>query len=80
MVPLSENVSEGYVTNNYHPASSLLSVASKIFEKLVSKRLVNHFEKSGLQICVNSPGSLFLMVGKLNLFHLIVQSPLLLLM
>ena len=32
---------------NYHPVS-LLSVVSKIFEKLVNNRIVNHLEKCGL--------------------------------
>ena len=32
---------------NYHPFS-LLSVDSKVFEKLVNNRIVDHLEKSGL--------------------------------
>ena len=32
---------------NYHPVS-LLTVISKVFEKLVNNRLVDHLEKYGL--------------------------------
>ena len=32
---------------NYHPVS-LLSVVSKVFEKLVKNRIVDHLEKCGL--------------------------------
>ena len=32
---------------NYHPVS-LLSVVTKVFEKLVNNRTVDHLEKSGL--------------------------------
>ena len=37
----------GCPVNNYHPVS-LLSVVSKIFEKLVNNRLIDHLEKRDL--------------------------------
>ena len=39
-------VGERSTAKNYHPAS-LLSVVSKVFEKLVSNRTVDHLEKCG---------------------------------
>ena len=44
VVIVFENVGERSMAKNYHP-SGLLSVVSKIFEKLVYNRLVDHFEK-----------------------------------
>ena len=38
---------EGSTAKNYRHAS-LLSVASKVFEKLVNNRIVDHLEKCGL--------------------------------
>ena len=46
MVPV-KNVGERPTTKNYCPAS-LLSVVSKVFEKLVNNRIVDHLEKCGL--------------------------------
>ena len=40
-VPVSENVGESSTAKNYHPVS-LLSVASKVFEKLVNDMIVDH--------------------------------------
>ena len=47
MVPVFKNVGERSTAKNYHPVS-LLSVASKVFEKLVNNRIVDHLEKCGL--------------------------------
>ena len=47
MVPVFKNVGERSTARNYHPVS-LLSVVSKIFEKLVNDRIVDHLEKCGL--------------------------------
>ena len=44
MVPVFRNVGERSTAKNYHPAS-LLSVVSKVFEKLVNNRIVDHLEK-----------------------------------
>ena len=47
MVPVFKNIGERSAAKNYHPVS-LLSVVSKIFEKLVNNRIVDDLEKSGL--------------------------------
>ena len=47
MVPVLKNVGERSTAKNYHPVSPL-SVVSKVFEKLVNNRIVDHLEKSGL--------------------------------
>ena len=47
MVPVFKNVGERSTTKNYRPVS-LLSVFSKVFEKLVNNRIVYHLEKCGL--------------------------------
>ena len=47
MVPVFKNIGERSTAKNYHPVS-LLSVVSKVFEKLVNNRIVDHLEKSGL--------------------------------
>ena len=47
VVPVFKNVGERSTTKTYHPAS-LLSVVSKVFEKLVNNKIVDHLEKSGL--------------------------------
>ena len=46
MVPVFKNVGERAAAKNYCPAS-LLSVISKVFEKLVNNRIVDHLEKCG---------------------------------
>ena len=46
MVPVVKNVGESSVAKNYHPVS-ILSVVSKVFEKLINNRIVDHLEKSG---------------------------------
>ena len=47
VVPVFKNVGERSNTKNYCPVS-LLSVVSKVFEKLVNKRIVDQLEKCGL--------------------------------
>ena len=47
VVLVFDNVAERSTTKSYHPVS-LLSVVSKVFEKLVSNRIVDHLEKCNL--------------------------------
>ena len=47
VVPVFKNVGKRSTARNYHPVS-LLSVVSKVFEKLVNNRIVDHLEKCGL--------------------------------
>ena len=47
VVPVLRNIGERSTAKNYHPIS-LLSVVSKVFEKLVNNRIVDHLEKCGL--------------------------------
>ena len=47
MVPVFKNVGERFTAKNYRSVS-LLSVVSKVFEKLVNNRIVDHLEKCGL--------------------------------
>ena len=47
VVPLFKNVGERSTDKNYRPVS-LLSVVSKVFEKLVNNRIFDHLEKCGL--------------------------------
>ena len=47
MVPVFKNVGERSTAKNYRPVS-LLSVVSKVFEKLGNNRIVDHLEKCGL--------------------------------
>ena len=47
MVPVSKNVGERSTAKNYRPVS-LLSVVSKVFEKFVNNRIVDHLEECGL--------------------------------
>ena len=44
VVPVFKNVGERSTVKNYRPVS-LLSVLSKVFEKLVNNRIVDHLEK-----------------------------------
>ena len=46
VVPVFKNVGERSTAKNYCPVS-LLSVVSKVFEKLVNNRIVDHLEKCG---------------------------------
>ena len=47
VVPVFKNVGERSSAKNYHPVS-LLSVVSKVFEKLVNNKIVDHLGKCGL--------------------------------
>ena len=47
MVPVFKNIRDRSTAKNYQPVS-LLSVVSKVFEKLVNNRIVDHLEKCGL--------------------------------
>ena len=47
VVPVFKNVGERSTAKNYRPVS-LLSVVSKVFEKLVNNRIADHLEKCGL--------------------------------
>ena len=46
VVPVFKNVGKKSTAENYHPIG-LLSVVSKVFEKLVNNRIVDHLEKCG---------------------------------
>ena len=52
VVPLIKNVGESCTAKNYCPVS-LLSVASKVFGKLVNSRIVDHLKKCGLFVISN---------------------------
>ena len=45
-VPVFKNVGERSTAKNYRPVS-LLSAVSKVFEKLVNNKIVDHLEKCG---------------------------------
>ena len=47
MVPVFKNVEERSTAKNY-PPYYLLSVVSKVFEKLVNNRIVDHLDKYSL--------------------------------
>ena len=47
VVPIFKNVGDQSTARNYSPVS-LLSAVSKVFEKLVNNRIVDHPKKSGL--------------------------------
>ena len=47
VIPVFKNVGEMSIAKNYHPVS-LLSVVSKVFEKIINKRIVDHLERCGL--------------------------------
>ena len=47
VVPVFKNVGERSTAKNYRPVS-LLSVVSKVFEKLVNNRIADHLRKCGL--------------------------------
>ena len=46
VVSVIKTVGERYTSKNYHPVS-LLSLVSKVFEKLVNNRIVGHLEHCG---------------------------------
>ena len=47
MVPVFKTVGERSTAKSYRPVS-LLSVVSKVFEKLINNRIVDHLKKCGL--------------------------------
>ena len=47
VIPAFETVGERFTAKNYHPVR-FLSLVSKVFEKLVNNRIVDHLEKCGL--------------------------------
>ena len=47
VAPVFNNAGQRFTAKNYHPVS-LLSVVSKVFEKLVNNRIVDHPENCGL--------------------------------
>ena len=47
MLPVFKNIGVRSTTKNYRPVS-LLSVVSKVFEKLVNNRIIDHLHKCGL--------------------------------
>ena len=47
MIAVFKNIGERSRAKNYRPVS-LLSVVSKVFEKLVNNKIVDHLEKCGL--------------------------------
>ena len=47
VAPVFKNIGERTPAKNYRPVS-LLSVVSKVFEKLVNNRIVDHLENCGL--------------------------------
>ena len=47
VVPVLKNIGEGSTAKNYCPVS-LVSVVSKVFEKLLNKRIVDHLQICGL--------------------------------
>ena len=47
MVSVFKNVGERSTAKNYRPVS-VLSVVSKVFEKLINNRIVDQVEKCGL--------------------------------
>ena len=49
VAPVFKNVGGRSTAKNYRPVS-VLSVVSKVFEKLVSNRIVDHLEKCGFPV------------------------------
>ena len=83
VVPVFKNVGERCTAKNHRPVT-LLSVVSKVFEKLVNNRIVDHLEKCGLldQLLIFSQFYLIKLLGLLTglgllkLWHLIYPRPL----
>ena len=64
MVPVFKNVVERSAAKNYHPFS-LLSVDSKVFEKLVNNRIVDQLEICGLFLI---PSMVLSLLNQLQIF------------
>ena len=47
VVPVFRNVGERSTVKNYRPVN-LLSVVSKVFERLINNKIIDHLEKCGL--------------------------------
>ena len=52
VVPVFKNVGKRSNAKNYCPIS-LLSVVSRVFEKLINNKIVDHLDKSGLNLYRN---------------------------
>ena len=80
VVPESKIVGEWSIAKNYHPVS-LLSVVSKVFEKLVNNRIVHHLEKCGFFLISSmvlgllNQLQIFLQLYLIELLGFIVSSP-----
>ena len=66
VLPVFTNVGERSTAKNYRP-DSILSVASKVFEKLVNNRIADHLKKCGL-FPIFSMG-----IGRLNQLQIFLQ-------
>ena len=66
MVPVFKNVGERSTAKNYGPVS-LLSVVSKVFEKFVNNRIVDHLQKCGFFLISS------MVVGHLNQLQIFSQ-------
>ena len=66
VLPVFTNVGERSTAKNYRP-DSILSVASKVFEKLVNNRIADHLKKCGLFL-IFSMG-----IGRLNQLQIFLQ-------
>ena len=65
--PVIENVGERSAAKNYCPVS-LLSLVSKVFEKLLNNRIVDHLEKCGLFFLISS-----MVLGLLDQLQIFLQ-------
>ena len=66
VVPKFEIAGERSKANNYHPVS-LLSVVSKVFEKLVNNKMIDHLEKCCLFLIST------LVLGRLSQLQIFLQ-------
>ena len=67
VVPVFKNVGERSATKNYRHVS-LLSVISKVFEKLVNNRIVDRLEKCDLFFLISS-----MVLGRLDQLQILLQ-------
>ena len=66
VVPVFKNAGERSISKNYCPIS-LLSVVTKVFQKLVNNRIVDHLEKCGLFLIFS------MVLGLLDQLHIFLQ-------